>query len=81
MEAHLYAGPGNVVIDSCEECCMIWLDRGEAKRIASAADVRAPQFSSFSENYVPTPDQSWIGFRQPTIADVVVDDVSDSLFR
>jgi Zn-finger nucleic acid-binding protein len=50
MEAHLYAGPGNVVIDSCEECCMIWLDRGEARRIARAGEVRQPQDPSFSED-------------------------------
>ena len=81
MEAHLYAGPGNVVIDSCEECCMIWLDRGEAKRIASAADHQQPQESSFSEDFDVTPAQSWSGFRQPTVGDVIVDDVIDSLFK
>jgi Zn-finger nucleic acid-binding protein len=81
MEAHLYAGPGNVVIDSCEECAMIWLDRGEARRIARAGEIRQPQESSFSEDYVPTTDQNWIGFRQPTAADVIVDDVIDSLFQ
>jgi Zn-finger nucleic acid-binding protein len=81
MEAHLYAGPGNVVIDSCEECCMIWLDRGEAKRIASAGEHQQPQEASFSEDFTPAQDQSWIGFRQPTVADAVVDDVIDSLFR
>jgi Zn-finger nucleic acid-binding protein len=37
MDAHLYAGPGNVVIDSCEECCLIWLDRGALLRIVHAA--------------------------------------------
>jgi Zn-finger nucleic acid-binding protein len=81
MEAHLYAGPGNVVIDSCEECAMIWLDRGEAKRIASAAPHRQPQEPSITEDFDAPPDQSWIGFRQPTVADIVVDDVIDSLFR
>jgi Zn-finger nucleic acid-binding protein len=38
MEAHIYGGPGNVIIDSCEECCIIWLDRGELMRIAHAPD-------------------------------------------
>jgi Zn-finger nucleic acid-binding protein len=81
MEAHLYAGPGNVVIDSCEECCMIWLDRGEARRIASTGDHQQSQEASFSEDFDAPADQSWIGFRQPTVADVAVDDVIDSLFR
>jgi Zn-finger nucleic acid-binding protein len=39
MEAHFYAGPGNVVIDSCEQCDLNWLDHGELLRIA-----RAPEF-------------------------------------
>jgi Zn-finger nucleic acid-binding protein len=39
MEAHFYAGPGNVVIDSCEPCALNWLDHGELLRIA-----RAPEF-------------------------------------
>jgi Zn-finger nucleic acid-binding protein len=81
MEAHLYAGPGNVVIDSCEECAMIWLDRGEAKRIASAGDGGAPHESSFPEDYAPTQDQSWNGFGQRSATNLIVDDVIDSLFR
>jgi Zn-finger nucleic acid-binding protein len=36
MDAHFYAGPGRVVIDSCEDCELIWLDQGELKRIALA---------------------------------------------
>ena len=38
MDAHFYAGPGNVVIDSCEDCSLIWLDSGELLRIAHAPD-------------------------------------------
>jgi len=38
MDAHFYAGPGNVIIDSCETCSLIWLDRGELMRIARASD-------------------------------------------
>jgi Zn-finger nucleic acid-binding protein len=36
MDAHFYAGPGNVVIDSCEECSLIWLDRGKLAHIVQA---------------------------------------------
>jgi Zn-finger nucleic acid-binding protein len=36
MEAHFYGGPGNVVIDSCENCSLNWLDHGELARIAHA---------------------------------------------
>jgi Zn-finger nucleic acid-binding protein len=38
MDTHLYAGPGNVIIDSCSRCHLDWLDRGELQRIASAPD-------------------------------------------
>jgi len=38
MLAHIYDGPGNVVIDSCEGCQMNWLDPGELRRIALAPD-------------------------------------------
>jgi len=38
MLSHFYGGPGNLVIDTCERCCVNWLDRGELRRIA-----RAPQ--------------------------------------
>jgi Zn-finger nucleic acid-binding protein len=41
MEAHFYAGPGNVVIDSCDECSVNWLDHGELMRIVHAPDERS----------------------------------------
>jgi Zn-finger nucleic acid-binding protein len=36
MLAHIYAGPGNVVIDTCERCQVNWLGAGELRRIALA---------------------------------------------
>jgi Zn-finger nucleic acid-binding protein len=41
MEAHLYAGPGNVIIDSCDLCNLNWLDHGELMRIVHAPDERS----------------------------------------
>jgi Zn-finger nucleic acid-binding protein len=38
MLGHLYGGPGNVIIDSCERCQVNWLDPGELRRIAIAPD-------------------------------------------
>jgi Zn-finger nucleic acid-binding protein len=38
MDTHLYGGPGNVILDSCESCEVLWLDRGELRRIALAPD-------------------------------------------
>lgn len=36
MDTHFYAGPGNVIVDSCDKCSLLWLDRGELTRIARA---------------------------------------------
>jgi len=36
MDVHPYYGPGNVVIDSCSACDLIWLDHGELKQITDA---------------------------------------------
>lgn len=36
MEAHFYGGPGDVILDSCENCSLNWLDHGELARIAHA---------------------------------------------
>ena len=36
MEVHPYYGPGNVVIDTCSRCDLIWLDHGELKQITDA---------------------------------------------
>jgi Zn-finger nucleic acid-binding protein len=36
MSTHPYYGPGNVVIDSCQNCHVVWLDFGELRQIADA---------------------------------------------
>jgi Zn-finger nucleic acid-binding protein len=41
MESHFYAGGGNVVMDTCETCCLHWLDHGELARIAKANATEA----------------------------------------
>jgi Zn-finger nucleic acid-binding protein len=38
MEGHPYGGPGNVNIDTCEACSVIWLDHDELQRIVMAPD-------------------------------------------
>jgi Zn-finger nucleic acid-binding protein len=36
MEVHPYYGPGNVIIDTCGKCDLVWLDFGELKQIGDA---------------------------------------------
>jgi Zn-finger nucleic acid-binding protein len=42
MDEHLYGGGGNMDVDSCERCGVLWLDRGELSRIVAAPD-RPPE--------------------------------------
>jgi len=41
MDDHPYGGGGNVNVDTCEACEAIWLDGGELRKIAAAADRQA----------------------------------------
>jgi Zn-finger nucleic acid-binding protein len=36
MDVHPYYGPGNVIIDTCATCNLVWLDFGELKQIGDA---------------------------------------------
>jgi Zn-finger nucleic acid-binding protein len=48
MDTHFYAGPGNVIVDSCGDCWLIWLDRGELTRIVHAPDETVVADSDWS---------------------------------
>lgn len=43
MVTDWYYGPGNIVIDTCETCDVVWLDAGELRRVVDApgSDRRA----------------------------------------
>lgn len=36
METFQYNGPGNIVIDTCHDCDLIWLDYGELGKVVNA---------------------------------------------
>lgn len=36
MDTHPYYGPGNIVIDVCPHCALVWLDHGELEAVISA---------------------------------------------
>ncbi len=45
MDTHPYCGPGNIIIDSCENCAHNWLDYGELDRVVRAPDPAIRQSS------------------------------------
>lgn len=40
MHTHPYGGPGNIVVDNCLRCHLIWLDHGEVARIIRAPEIK-----------------------------------------
>jgi Zn-finger nucleic acid-binding protein len=36
MSNHKYLGPGNIIIDTCDTCDLIWLDYGELSKVVVA---------------------------------------------
>jgi Zn-finger nucleic acid-binding protein len=36
METFQYNGPGNIIIDTCHPCDLIWLDYGELQKVVNA---------------------------------------------
>lgn len=36
METHPYYGPGNIIIDTCPHCRVLWLDFGELRQVTDA---------------------------------------------
>jgi Zn-finger nucleic acid-binding protein len=49
---HPYGGPGNVNVDTCEHCSVIWLDRNELRRIVMAPD-HYPLYSRYDSGGGP----------------------------
>jgi Zn-finger nucleic acid-binding protein len=43
MENYPYAGGGNVVVDACDHCQLIWLDAGELDVITNHVPAAAPR--------------------------------------
>ncbi|MGA3082428.1 MAG: zf-TFIIB domain-containing protein [Terracidiphilus sp.] len=81
MDAHFYGGPGNVVIDSCEECSLIWLDRGELLRIALAPDSAPESTPSPTADFDSQTAGSWSGAEGRTSSDVIEDGIFDAFFK
>jgi Zn-finger nucleic acid-binding protein len=55
MEAHFDAGGGNVVMDTCETCCLHWLDHDELARIAHAVATGPVYVDRDPDSFYNTP--------------------------
>jgi Zn-finger nucleic acid-binding protein len=77
METHPYYGPGNVIIDSCSRCELIWLDFGELKQIADAPGpdrgVRKPVSRETSNTLLPRERSALDYYADLEMLDVLVD--------
>ena len=80
MEAHFYAGGGNVVMDTCEPCCLHWLDHDELARIAQANPNQPNPIDTGDSDsfYSPAADQSDFGSQpdSPSQPDAAVEVVN-----
>jgi Zn-finger nucleic acid-binding protein len=74
MDTHFYAGPGNVVIDSCENCSLTWLDGGELTRIAQAPEQQFESTEAFLTSPSIPQSQS-----SDTLTNLAVDISADGL--
>ena len=57
MDNHPYGGGGNINVDSCEPCSVLWLDCGELNRVVAAPD-RDPQVAYQSQDAPGKPDKN-----------------------
>jgi Zn-finger nucleic acid-binding protein len=75
MEVHPYYGPGNVVMDSCTTCDLVWLDVGELKQISEAPGgdrgVRKPPIPR--EPSLLSPREASMSVAQTDVLDLFVD--------
>lgn len=75
------AGLGNLVIEPCEECRLIWFDSGALLRIAHAPDASPPPEASFAEDSVPLQGPGWPGLGSQVPGEMIVDGIVDSFFK
>ena len=75
MDVHPYFGPGNVIIDTCGKCDLVWLDFGELKQIEEAPGQdrgRLPRSIVAAEAATPWSDPVVQGATEGAAASVVL---------
>lgn len=64
LDTHAYGGPGNIVIDTCMNCALVWLDHSEMNRVLSAPgrdrEPPQPKMSFPRENDEEDDDNDWL---------------------
>ncbi|MBL8817769.1 MAG: zf-TFIIB domain-containing protein [Planctomyces sp.] len=80
MDVHPYYGPGNVVIDSCGHCSLIWLDHGELTRLERASGGREPAtiFHGYGDSVTAIPSSG--SYDEPEVSTVSALHVIANLF-
>jgi Zn-finger nucleic acid-binding protein len=74
MDVHPYYGPGNVIIDSCTACDLVWLDVGELKQIADAPGAdRGVRKPPIPRDTSPSPSQAAAASADTDILDLFFD--------
>ena len=59
MENYPYAGGGNVVVDACDRCQLIWLDAGELQVISNYVPAPSPRSSYLPPSPVTEDEGLW----------------------
>jgi hypothetical protein len=75
MDVHPYFGPGNVIIDTCGKCDLVWLDFGELKQIEEAPGQdrgRIPRSIVAADVPAASSDPVWEGATEAATASVVL---------
>ena len=76
FETYPHLGPGNIVIDNCTRCDLIWLDFGEMRQVVDApgSDRGSRHVPRVDDAYVrrgpdpddDDPDETWLRLRRRT---------------
>lgn len=77
METFQYNGPGNIIIDTCHPCDLIWLDFGELQKVVNAPgrDRGVPRKPPKKEDSDPEPAQP------PSLLGQALEELAAALFK
>jgi Zn-finger nucleic acid-binding protein len=79
MSTYRYLGPGNIVIDTCETCDLIWLDYRELEKVVRAPgrDRGGQRRAQTEVRWQELPESAW---DRPMLGSGVLSELLDYLF-